>query len=116
MTMQEFMILIREDLEKLAQLSPEQMEADIQLVTDWIGQLAQKGQFLGGHPLHSLGKTVRANTITDGPYLELKEGVSGYLLLQAQDMDEAVQIASTFPTLFRGDALEIRPLMKLPGA
>lgn len=108
------MILIREDLEKLAHMSAEQLDTDIQLVSQWVGALAEKGQYLGGQPLHAVGKTVRASTITDGPYLELKEGVSGYLLIQATDLEEAAQLAATFPTLLRGDILEVRPLMKIP--
>src|SRR5688500_14744311 len=58
-------------------------------------------------------KTVRAGAdgstvVTDGPYLELKEVVGGFLLLEAADIDEAVAIAATWPV--RGStSVEVRP-------
>jgi hypothetical protein len=62
-------------------------------------------------------KTIRAGgdgrpTVTDGPYLELKEVVGGFMLLEAEDFDEAVSVAATWPGIARvGDQIEVRPIM-----
>ena len=57
-------------------------------------------------------KTVRANGVTDGPYMESKEVLGGYSLLETGTIDEAVQLAKTWPGVDRGwITMEIRPVM-----
>jgi hypothetical protein len=50
--------------------------------------------------------------VADGPFVESKEAVGGYLLLQADNLDEAVAIAKTNPTLEYGIAIEVRPVLE----
>jgi hypothetical protein len=51
--------------------------------------------------------------VTDGPYLELKEVVGGFITLDADDIDEAVAIASEWPTIAsHGDKVEVRPVIE----
>jgi hypothetical protein len=52
------------------------------------------------------GKTL----VTDGPFVELKEAVGGYLFLEADDLDAAIELASRIPAAGMGGAIEIRPL------
>jgi hypothetical protein len=52
------------------------------------------------------GKTLT----TDGPFVELKEAVGGYLLFEADDLDGAIELASKIPAARLGGAVEIRPL------
>jgi hypothetical protein len=52
------------------------------------------------------GKTL----ITDGPFVEAKEAVGGYLLYDAEDLDAAIELASRIPAARLGGAIEIRPL------
>ena len=52
------------------------------------------------------GKTI----ITDGPYVEMKEALGGYLLFQADDLDAAIALAARIPAARLGGAVEIRPL------
>jgi hypothetical protein len=52
-------------------------------------------------------------TVTDGPYLELKEVVGGFIHLVADDIDEAIAVASGWPGITRlGDKIEVRPVME----
>jgi hypothetical protein len=50
--------------------------------------------------------------ITDGPFAELKEAIGGYLLLDAADLDAAIQLASQIPASRMGGAVEVRPVME----
>lgn len=52
------------------------------------------------------GKTI----ITDGPYVEMKEALGGYLLFEADDLDAAIALAARIPAAGLGGAVEIRPL------
>src|SRR5689334_5264743 len=67
-----------------------------------------------GHQLDfpHTAKTVRAGGVTDGPYMEAKEVLVGYSLLETPGIDEAVEIARTWPGVDRGwIAIEVRPVM-----
>ena len=51
---------------------------------------------------------------TDGPYAETKEALTGFYLLEAADLDEAVRIAAQIPAAWDG-AVEVRPVIEFPG-
>lgn len=53
------------------------------------------------------GKTI----ITDGPYVEMKEALGGYLFFEADDLDAAIALAARIPAARLGGAVEIRPLV-----
>ena len=73
------------------------------------GQLADAGHQLDWP---DKAKTVRARGVTDGPFMESKEVLGGYSLLETASIDEAVEIAKTWPGVDRGwIAIEIRPVM-----
>jgi YCII-related domain len=51
--------------------------------------------------------------VTDGPYLELKEVIGGLILVEADDIDDAVNVAADWPTLAEfGDKIEVRPVLE----
>ncbi len=83
-------------------------------------QLAAEGKFLDTAPLQSVttAATVRVRDgrpmITDGPFAETTEQLGGYFLLELEDLDEAIAVASRLPSIARGTA-EIRPLLALEG-
>jgi hypothetical protein len=66
----------------------------------------------GGEALKSTAtaRTVRGSLVTDGPFLETKEALGGYYLIEADDMDEAVEIAQDVPANF-GGCVEVREIM-----
>jgi hypothetical protein len=82
--------------------------------------LNESGKFVGANPLHPVNraKSVRVregkSTVTDGPFAETREHLGGYFLVDASDLDEAIEIASRIPGAKKG-TVEIRPVMELPG-
>lgn len=80
--------------------------------------LAQRGHLLASSALKPVrtAKTVRIRgektSVTDGPFAETKEVLGGFLLIEARDMAEAVEIAKTLPVARYG-TIEVRPEMKL---
>jgi hypothetical protein len=49
---------------------------------------------------------------TDGPFVELKEAIGGYLLFEADDLDAAIELASKIPAASMGGAIEVRPIVE----
>jgi hypothetical protein len=49
---------------------------------------------------------------TDGPFVETKEALGGYLFLEADDLDAAIEVAARIPAARMGGAIEVRPLME----
>ena len=78
--------------------------------------LEPKGKFKGGNPLQatSTAATVRLRngqkSVTDGPFAETKEQLAGYILVDANDQDEALAIAARIP-IARTGSIEVRPVM-----
>jgi hypothetical protein len=52
--------------------------------------------------------------VTDWPFAETREQLGGYFLIEAQDLDEAIEIASRIPSVHKG-TVEIRPIVELSG-
>jgi hypothetical protein len=83
-------------------------------------QLAAQGKLLAASPLQfvSTAATVRVRAgralVTDGPFAETTEQLGGYFLLELEDLDEAIAVASQLPPARRGTA-EIRPVFALDG-
>ena len=70
----------------------------------------------GGHQLAppATAKTVRASGVTDGPFMETKEALGGYSVLETDTIDEAVEIAKTWPGVDRGwMTVEVRPVVEM---
>ena len=109
--MKEFMMLFRSE-EQVERPSPEEMQAQVKVWQDWIGGIAAQGKFVATNALGMQGKVVKANNvITDGPYIEVKEMVGGYILVKAEDMDDAVKLSEGCPTLAYGGTVEVRDVM-----
>jgi len=98
--MKEFMMIFRTKKMDNSGQTPEQMQAVMQIWQDWIGSIAAQGKFISTNALGSQGKTVTTEgVITDGPYAELKEIVGGYILVKADDLDDAVKLSDGCPIL-----------------
>ena len=108
--MKEFMMLFRSE-ERVERPTPEQMQAQIQLWQDWIGGIAAQGKFVGTNALGMNGKIVKGGVVTDGPYIEVKEMVGGYIIVKADDIDDAVRLSEGCPTLSIGGNVEVRDVM-----
>lgn len=96
--------------------SPAEMQQVMQKWMTWLKGLADKGHVKDqGQPLDYAGKVVkgRQKTITDGPFAEAKDIVGGYTLIEARDIDQAVELSKGCPILERDGAVEVRPIMKM---
>jgi hypothetical protein len=85
-------------------------------ITAWYEKWGATGKLEGGHQLQSAdaAKTVRATGVTDGPYIETKEVIGGYSVLEADSIDAAVEIAKTWPGVDRGwITVEVRPVIEM---
>ncbi|HWK28327.1 MAG TPA: YciI family protein [Solirubrobacter sp.] len=72
---------------------------------------------LGGAHLQpgEMATTVRAgDLITDGPFADAKEVLGGYYVLDAADLDAALEFAQRIPAIRLGGAVEVRPLVEIP--
>ena len=75
------------------------------------GKLAETGYQLAPS---AAGKTVRASGVTDGPFMETKEALGGYSVLETDTIEEAVEIAKTWPGVDRGlMTIEVRPVIEM---
>ena len=111
--MKEYLMLIRENLDIYGKMTPQQMQKDIEKHIKWVEKLVAKGNYKGGNPLSPVGKHIKGskNLVTDGPYIEVKEGVSGFYFLLANSLEEAAEIAKGCPSLEIGGTLEIREMI-----
>ncbi len=114
--MKEFLLVFRRDfVSKEAQPSPEQFQAMMKPWQDWMGSLgAQNKLASSGNRLASEGKVVKPNNvITNGPYVEIKEAVGGYIIVKANSIDEAAEIAKGCPILTIGGNVEVRTVVPM---
>lgn len=115
--MSEFLFLFRGGDHHTLQQSPEKWQAHMQKWMQWMGELQAQGKFLGAQPLATSGKTVTGSKkiIADGPFMEGKEMVAGYLMCRANTYDEAVEISKGCPILdFEDGVVEVREIEELP--
>jgi hypothetical protein len=112
--MEKFLFVIREDMKVLNAYSKEQRNWGMQEMTRWIESLAESWNYVGGEPLTITGRYVsRENVISDGPFIESKEGISGYLLVNAENLDQAASFAQTCPLVLQGSmVIEVRPILQ----
>jgi hypothetical protein len=75
-------------------------------------ELARSGSMLMAYALtpRAMATSVRADAITDGPFVDAKEVVAGFYVIEAPDLDAAIAIARRNPVLRDGGGLEIRPV------
>jgi len=83
-------------------------------------ELNENGQYLAAAPLHPVATATSVRVregkrlVTDGPFAETREQLGGYFLVDAQDLDEAIDIAGRIPGARKG-TVEIRPVLEIPG-
>jgi len=96
--------------------SPEYMQAHMEKWMRWMETLKEQEKLLGAQPLMATGKTISSSkkVVSDGPFMEGKEMVGGYLLCRANDYNEAIEISKGCPILELGDGnVEIREIMEM---
>jgi hypothetical protein len=95
-------------------LSTQELQQVMDKVTAWAEGLQGQGKARAGQPLGAQGRIVsgkKGGFVADGPFAESKEGIGGYLVLRADDLNEAVEIARSNPILEYGVTIEVRPIL-----
>ena len=96
-------------------LPTDEREAGIAAIGRWFGEHAQSGKIIEGRRLGRGTKTVRLGRIrkkdlpmvSDGPFIEAKESVGSYAVVEVNDEEEAIAIAKRWPA---GGVVEVRPV------
>ena len=99
-------------------LSPTEIQQHLAKWNAWTNGLLAAGRHAGGQPLAypAAGKTVRGRdrVVTDGPYAESKDLVSGTLIVEAASLEEAAALARDCPILELDGSVEVRPVLIEP--
>ena len=110
--MAEYLILICEDENAYATATPDVLQQVMEAHGRFAEQVPEKGgKIVEGRALQptSTATTIRGDVVTDGPFIETKEAVGGYYLIEARDLDHALDIAKLCTARFGG--VEVRPIM-----
>lgn len=114
--MSDFVFLFRTDDagSREAMGTPEVAQRTMQSWLAWMRELESKGHLKDrGQPLDRTGQVVRGKDkiVSDGPYVEVKDLVAGFIVVQARDLAEATALSQGCPMLAGGGSVEIRPVM-----
>lgn len=113
--MNEFAFIFRNDFHPEAGYSPDKLQEIMKQWQTWMGGMAARGQLANpGTRLGGDGKTVKpANIVTNGPYAEIKEMITGIIVVKAANIDEATEIAKGCPILNAGGNVEVRDIIPM---
>ena len=110
-----YLCLIYDEEQKFAAMTRSEIDAIMKEYRAFSDGIRQSGHYIGGHQLAPVrsASTVRVRngkmSATDGPFAETKEQLGGYFLIEAADLNEALQVASRIPSARIG-SVEVRPL------
>jgi hypothetical protein len=116
-----YLLLCCHEEKKLDSMPKSECDALMEETMVYCEALKKSGHLLAVdqlEPIH-MAKSVRARngklSVTDGPFAETKEQLGGYFLISARDLNEAIQVASKFPSVRLG-TMEVRPVRDFPGS
>jgi hypothetical protein len=94
--------------------SPEALQTLKQKMIDWVIDLSKRGVHIASEPLQPTGKQVSGSkkTVANSPFGEGREIIGGVTIVQARDINEAVEIAKGCPILDSNASIEVRPIQK----
>jgi hypothetical protein len=110
--MDEFLLLFRIDiLTKDAQPTADQMKTYMQEYRNWVDTIIAENKFVSGKGLGTEGKVLKENLITDGPFVEIKESIAGFIIIRAENLADAVRLSKGCPILNgKGNSVEVRKI------
>jgi hypothetical protein len=111
-----YLCLIYDDEKKMAEMSKAESDAFMGEYFAFTEEVRSSGHMVAGealHPVHT-ATTLRIRSgklsATDGPFAETKEQLGGFYLIEAKDLNEAIQVASRIPSARTG-SVEVRPVV-----
>lgn len=106
--MTDYLMLMRNQPNAMEKLSPAEMQKHLAHWGAWMGGLAQANRLRGGKPLAAGAATVRGNEVIDGPYVEVKDVVGGFVIVACDSLAHAVETAKGCPVMSLGGSVEVR--------
>ncbi len=113
--MKDFLLLFRQPSYDYSNTSPKELEALTRKWQDWVGGIAAQGKLasLPGARLATEGKVLKAGgVVTDGPFVEIRERLGSFIVVKADNLDEATTLAHGCPALDANGSVEIRAIMQ----
>ena len=112
--MKEYLLLLRGG-KPMASKTEAENKAEMQAWGAYMGGLAQSGSLAGGLPVVGGGKTVFADSVVGEAVTSAKEGiVGGYLIVKAENLDQAADIAKNCPHIANEGNIEVREIAPMP--
>jgi hypothetical protein len=117
-----YLLLTYMDEQKWLAMTEAEQQEEMARCDPHVQRMTASGKLLGGAPLHptSSATTIRVREgkrlVTDGPYAETREQIGGYTLIEAKDLDEAIDIAAGFMGDGSWVTIEVRPVVELSGS
>ena len=114
-----YLLLIYGDEEAWKNMAPGDQASEFQAYEDYGKWLQAKGWMRGGDALQASATATQVRVregkrlTTDGPFVETKEQLGGYYMVECDNLDQAIEAASNIPAA-RGGVIEVRPLMEFP--
>ena len=112
-----YMLLIYSDEQAWTEGERERCYAES---TQLAHEMKANGQYISANPLHSVSTATSVRVrdgkrlVTDGPFAETREHLGGYFLVEAKNLDEAIEIAARIPGARKG-TVEVRPVLEISG-
>lgn len=108
--MNEFALIFRNEQNPDVQFSPEQMQNILAQWRSWIGGIAAQNKLANpGNRLGFEGAVIRkGGVVTDGPYAELKEMLTGILVVKTDTLEDAIELGKGCPIFNAGGSVEVR--------
>jgi hypothetical protein len=109
-----YMLIFRGGAVSRGDVSPSALQAHLEKWYAWSDELTRQGRRNLGTPLDNGGRAVRGTerVVTDGPYAESKDLVTGAMIVDAASLDDAVEVARGCPTYEFGGSVEVRPVQR----
>ncbi len=108
--MNEFSLIFRNEQNPDVQFSPEQMQNVLKQWRDWIGGMAAQNKV--ANPGSRLGFDAAivkgGGVVTDGPYAEIKEIITGFIIVRGETLQDAIELAKGCPIFSAGGSVEVR--------
>lgn len=110
--MNQFLLIFRGGAITQKDVAPQQLQEHLAKWGAWMSQLEKSGNLKAGNALQNTGRTIRGSkkAVTDGPFTEAKDLLSGYMLIVAKDLNHATQIAHECPIYVYDGSVEVRPI------
>lgn len=113
-----YVMLICDDPSNYADLTDQEHKRAYDEIFAHVDKWEKLGRYVdGGKELQGpeTAKTIRRDgsggtVVTDGPYTEIKEQIGGFMVIEADSLEEAIETASEWPTIRLGTSIEVRPI------